>query len=60
MTTAQLKKVEKLAEASKRYAQKSLQKSRELEVYLSILEYKIGQVQEFPSARAMTLAAKRA
>jgi len=60
MTTIQLKKAERLAEASKRYAQKSLQKSRDLDIYLSILEYKAGRVQEFPSVHAITLAAKRA
>ena len=60
MTTMELKKAEKLAEASRRYAQKSLEKSRELEIYLSVLDYKAGRVQEFPSVRAITLAAKRA
>lgn len=60
MTTAQLKKVERLAEASRRYANKSLEKSRELEIYLSVLDYKEGRVMEFSSARAITRAAKRA
>ena len=59
MTTAQMKKAEKLAEASKRYAQKSLQKSRELEVYLSVLDYKAGRVKEYKSVDAMFRAAKR-
>lgn len=59
MTTAQLKKAENLAEMSKRYAHKSLEKSRELEIYLSILDHKAGRVLEFPSARAITQAAKR-
>ena len=60
MTTMQLKKAERLAEASKRYAQKSLEKSRELEQYLSILDYKTGNVREFGSTHAITIAAKRA
>ena len=60
MTTMELKKAEKLAEASRRYANKSLQKSRELEIYLSVLDYKAVRVQEFSSIRAITLAAKRA
>ena len=60
MTTVEMKKAEKLAEASRRYAQKSLEKSRELEVYLSILDYKAGCMAEYPSARAITAAAKRA
>jgi len=60
MTTTELKKAEKLAEASRRYAHKSLQKSRELEIYLSTLDYKAGRVREFSSVHAITLAAKRA
>lgn len=59
MTTTQFKKAEKLAEASRRYARKSLEKSRELEIYLSILDYKAGRVLEFPSVRAIIRAAKR-
>jgi len=60
MTATELKKIERLAEESRRYAHKSLQKSRELEVYLSILDYKAGRVKEYSSAHAITLAAKRA
>jgi hypothetical protein len=59
MTTTELKKVEKLAEASRRYAHKSLQKSRELEIYLSVLDYKAGRVKEYPSIDAIFRAAKR-
>ncbi len=59
MTVAQMmKKAEKLAEASRRYAQKSLAKSRELDLYLSILDYKAGRVVEFPNARSITRAAR--
>jgi len=58
MTTAQLKKAEKLAEASRHYAHKSLQKSRELEIYLSILDYRAGRVKEYPSINAIFRAAK--
>ena len=57
-TTQMMKKAEKLAEASQRYAQKSLAKSRELELYLSILDYKAGRAVEFPNARAITRAAR--
>lgn len=60
MTTMQLRKAERLAEASRHYAYKSLQKSRELELYLGVLDYESGRVQEFHSAHAITLAAKRA
>ncbi len=59
MTTTQMKRIEKLAEASRRYAKKSLEKSRELEIYLSILDYKAGRVKEYSSVDAMFRAAKR-
>ena len=59
MTALQLKRAEKLAEASQRYARKSLQKSEELETYLSVLEYKAGRVKEYPSVAAIFRAAKR-
>ena len=59
MTTTELKRAEKLAEASQRYARRSLQKSRELGTYLSYLEYKTGKVRRFASVAAITRAAKR-
>ncbi len=49
MTNAQLKKAERLAEASRRYANQSLKKSAELEAYLSMLEYKAGNTQKYRS-----------
>jgi hypothetical protein len=49
MTTLELKKVEKMAAESMMYARKSLQKSEELEAYLSLLEYKTGAVNKYRS-----------
>ncbi len=60
MTAMQLKKLERLANESARYAEKALAKSREFDLYASILEYKMGKVKEYPSVAAMFRAAKRA
>jgi len=49
MTTAQIKKAEKIASESMRYARKALQKTDELEAYLSMLEYKSGKVRKYRS-----------
>jgi hypothetical protein len=49
MTTLELKKVEKMAAESMLYARKSLQKSEELEAYLSLLEYKTGTIKKYRS-----------
>jgi len=59
MTTLELKKMEKIASESMRYARKSLKKSRELEIYLSVLDYKAGRVKEYASVDAIFRAAKR-
>jgi len=59
MTATQLKKLERLANESARYAKKALAKSREFELYASVLEYKAGKVKEYPSVAAMFRAAKR-
>lgn len=59
MTTMELKKAEKLAEASRRYAHKAMEKSRELEIYLSTLDYKAGRVKEYKTVDAIFRAAKR-
>jgi hypothetical protein len=60
MTITDLKKIEKLASESARYAQKSLRKSDELELYLSMLEYKTGNVKMYRSAKDLIRTAKRA
>lgn len=60
MTTKEIKKAEKIASESARYARKAIQKSDELQTYLSILEYKAGKVKEYSSVQAITRAAKRA
>lgn len=49
MTTAQIKKAEKIASESMRYARKAIQKTDELEAYLSFLEYKNGKVHKHQS-----------
>ncbi|MHB8913735.1 MAG: hypothetical protein ACYC4I_01860 [Minisyncoccota bacterium] len=49
MTTLELKKIEKMAAESMMYARKSLQKSDEIEAYLSLLEYKAGKVNKHRS-----------
>jgi len=59
MTATQLKKLERLANESARYARKALAKSEEFELYASILEYKAGKVKSHRSAREMIRAAKR-
>jgi hypothetical protein len=60
MTTAQIKKAEKIASESMRYARKAIQKTGELEAYLSFIEYKAGKTKAYPSVRAIIRAAKRA
>lgn len=55
----ELKKAERIASESVKYARKSLQKSDELEAYLSMLEYRAGKVRTYRSARELIRAAKR-
>ena len=43
MTNIQIKKIEKIAKESSIFARKALQKSSELQAYLSFLEYKDGK-----------------
>lgn len=58
MTTSQIKKAEKIASESMRYARKAIQKTDELQTYLSMLEYKVGKTKTYPSVRAIICAAK--
>jgi hypothetical protein len=51
MTTADTKRIEKIARQSAELARKSLQKSDELETYLSLLEYRAGKVRRHKSVR---------
>ena len=53
MTTADTKRIEKIARESAALARKALKKTNELEGYLSLLEYKAGKVREYPSAAAL-------
>lgn len=54
MSTADTKRIEKIARESAALARKTLKKTNELETYLSLLEYKAGKVREFPSVAALT------
>ncbi len=60
MTTVEIKRAEKIASESMRYARKALQKSNELQTYLSMLEYKAGKTKTYPSVQAIIRAAKHA
>jgi hypothetical protein len=53
MTTLQIQKIEKIAAQSAVFAQKALRKSRELEAYLSLLEYRAGKVNAHKSVNAL-------
>jgi hypothetical protein len=52
MTTAEIKRIEKIARESADLARKSLKKSNELEAYLGLLDYRAGKVREIKSVRA--------
>lgn len=49
MTTVEIRRAERIASESMRYARKAIQKSSELEAYLSLLEYKAGKVRKYSS-----------
>jgi hypothetical protein len=49
MTTADTKRIERIARESADLARKSLKKSNELEAYLSVLEYRAGKVRRHKS-----------
>ena len=51
MTTADTKRIEKIARESADLARKSLKKSNELEAYLGLLDYRAGKVREIKSVR---------
>lgn len=53
MTTLEMKKIEKMASESMMYARKSLQKSDEIEAYLSLLEYKAGNTSKHRSVNEL-------
>jgi hypothetical protein len=50
MTTADAKRIERIARESADLARNSLKKSNELEAYLSVLEYRAGKVRRHKSA----------
>lgn len=53
MTTVELKKIEKIATESATFARRALAKSNELEVYLSLLEYRAGNTRKYRSVDAL-------
>lgn len=60
MTTAQIQKLQKIASESAAFAKKALRKSNEIEAYLSLLQYKAGDVREHASVKELLRKAKRA
>lgn len=44
MTNTQIKKIEKIARESSIFARKALKKSNELQVFLSLIDYKSGKI----------------
>ena len=53
MTTKEIKKIEKMASESAKYARKAMAKSNELYAVLSVLEAKSGKVKRFTSASSL-------
>ncbi len=53
MTTKEIKKIEKMASESAKYARKVMAKSNELYAVLSLLEAKSGKVKRFTSASSL-------
>ena len=51
MTTADTKRIEKIARESAALARKTLRKTNELEAYLGLLEHKAGKLREIKSVR---------
>jgi len=51
MTTADTKRIEKIARESADLARKTLKKTNELEAYLGLLDYRAGKVREIRSIR---------
>ena len=52
MTTKEIRKIEKMANESLKYAHRSLAKSNEVQTILSLLEAKSGKVKRFTSVNA--------
>jgi len=49
MTTKQIKKIEKMANDSLKYAGKAIKKSEELQIFLSLIEYKQDRKNKYSS-----------
>ncbi len=53
MTTAQIQKIEKMVTESTVFAKKAIRKSNELEAYLSLMQYRFGNVAEHKSVKTL-------
>jgi hypothetical protein len=53
MTTQQIKRIEKIAEQSLKYAKQAIKKSDELHALLSLMQYKAGKKKEYSSVNAL-------
>jgi len=60
MTTAQIQKIQKIATESASLAKRALRKSNELEAYMSLLEYRAGNVRAHASVKELFKKIKRA
>ena len=60
MTTAQLQKIQKIASETAAIGKKALRKSNELETYLSLLEYREGNINMYASVKALFKKIRRA
>lgn len=53
MTAVELQKIERIAAESAAFARKAIKKSNELEAYLSLLEYRKGEVRKHASVGSL-------
>ena len=53
MTTAQMQKIQKIADETAAIGKKALRKSNELETYLSLLEYREGHINLYASVKEL-------
>lgn len=60
MTATQIQRIQKIASESASLAKRALRKSNELEAYLSLLEYKAGNVRAHASVKELFRKIKRA
>ncbi len=53
MTTAQMQKIQKIANETAAIGKRALRKSNELETYLSLLEYREGNINMYASVKEL-------